>query len=95
MAAFAVRTTARFERLARAHTKHHPEFAELLERAITILASDPYNRTGMHPIKKLTGAGSGEGQYRLRLRRWRFRYDIDDREIALLYCGLRREETYR
>ena len=38
---------------------------------------------------------AGEGQYRLRLGRFRFRYDIAGREVRLLYCGLRREDTYR
>lgn len=95
MAAFAVRTTARFERLARSHAKRHPEFPKLLEEAIAIIASDPYNHAGAHAIRKLTGVQRGDGQYRLRLRRWRFRYDIHGREVALLYCGLRREDTYR
>jgi hypothetical protein len=36
----------------------------------------------------------GQGQYRLRLGRFRFRYDIAGHEVALLYCGLRREDTY-
>ena len=95
MAAFAVRTTHRFDRLARSHAKHHPEFAKLLEEAVAILASDPHNRTTVHPVRKLTGVRQGDGQYRLRLRRWRFRYDIYDDEIVLLYCGLSREGTYR
>lgn len=95
MADFAVRTTARFERLARSHSKRHHEFPKLLEEAIAILANDPYNRAAAHAIKKLTGVERGQGQYRLRLRRWRFRYDIHGRDVTLLYCGLRREDTYR
>jgi hypothetical protein len=55
-------------------------------------------------ICKLRGGGGdllcGVGQrlegspYRLRSGRFRFRYDIAEREVVLLYCGLRREDTY-
>jgi mRNA-degrading endonuclease RelE of RelBE toxin-antitoxin system len=55
---------------------------------------DPYNKNRKYPIKKLQGVPAGEGQYRLRSGRFRFRYDIADREVVLLYCGLRREDTY-
>jgi mRNA-degrading endonuclease RelE of RelBE toxin-antitoxin system len=47
-----------------------------------------------HRIKKLTNVPAGEGQYRLRSGRFRFRYDVAGREVVLLYCGLRREDTY-
>ena len=50
------------------------------------------NKSG-HPIK-LARVPAGEGQYRLRSGRFRFRYDIAGREVVLLYCGLRREDTY-
>jgi hypothetical protein len=61
---------------------------------IGILSVDPYNKTRKYPIKKLQGVSAGEGQYRLRSRRFRFRYDVAGREVVLLYCGLRREDTY-
>jgi mRNA-degrading endonuclease RelE of RelBE toxin-antitoxin system len=48
-----------------------------------------------HNILKLKDTVRGDGQWRLRLGRFRFRYDIYDREVLLLYCGLRREDTYR
>lgn len=91
---FPVRGTPRFERMAQKLLKHHPELRAVIDRAREILTSDPYNRTLLHPIKKLVGAQC-EGQYRLRLGRWRFRYDVQGGEVVLQYCGLRREETYR
>lgn len=37
-----------------------------------------------------TDQSDGKGQYRLRSGRFRFRYDVAEREVVLLYCGLRR-----
>ena len=48
-----------------------------------------------HNILKLKGTALGDGQWRLRLGRFPFRYDIYECEVLLLYCGLRRENTYR
>ncbi len=90
---FTIRGTPRFERMTQKLLKHHPELRGVLDRVREILSNDPYNRTSLHPIKKLVGE-QGEGQYRLRLGRWRFRYDIHGSEVVLQYCGLRREETY-
>ncbi len=92
---FSVRTTPHFERLARALRKRHPEFHALQNRAIKILTADPYNRSGEHHIRKLEAVELGDGQWRLSLGRFRFRYDIYGNEVALHYCGLRREDTYR
>jgi hypothetical protein len=92
---FTVRTTPRFERLARPLRKRHPEFQELLARAFEILKTDPYNHARTHNIKKLEGVPVGEGPWRLTLRHFRFRYDVYDRDVVLQYCGLRREDTYR
>jgi hypothetical protein len=94
-APFAVRTTTRFERLARPLLKRHPEFPALLNLAIETLKSDPYNHSRTHNIKKLEGVPAGEGPWRLTLRHFRFRYDVYGREVVLHYCGLRREDTYR
>ena len=91
---FSIRTTPRFERLARSLLKAHAEFRAFQDQAREILQSDPYNRSRSHPIKKLEGVRPGEGQYRLRLGRFRFRYDIWGQEVELNYCGLRRE-AYR
>ena len=67
---------------------------ERFEEAIAILSLDPHNKSRRYAIKKLRGISAGEGQYRLRSGRFRFRYDIEEREVILLYCGLRREDTY-
>lgn len=92
--AYHVATTAHFDRLMKKLAPKHPELVERFEEAIAILSSDPHNESRQHPIKKLESVQAGEGQYRLRSGRFRFRYDIADSEVALLYCGLRREDTY-
>ena len=92
--AYTVITTAHFDRLLKKLAPKHPGLLERFEEAITILSLDPYNKSRMYPIKKLHGVPAGEGQYRLRSGRFRFRYDIEEREVVLLYCGLRREDTY-
>jgi hypothetical protein len=91
---FVIRTTPRFERLARTLLKRHPEFRPLLNHAREILGADPYNRARVYHIKKLEGVQPGDGQYRLRLSRFRFRYDIAGAGVELVSCGLRREDTY-
>jgi len=92
---FRVRTSPRVDRQARALTRRHPEFAALFGEACAILETDAYNRSGRHQIRKLVALPAGGGQFRLRLRRFRFRYDIAGDEVRLLWCGLRREDTYR
>jgi mRNA-degrading endonuclease RelE of RelBE toxin-antitoxin system len=92
---FNVLVTPNFERQARSLRKRHPDFSPCFLEAIRILGTDPHNRSRAHAIRKLEGISKGEGLYRLRIRRWRFRYDIYDRDVVLLYCGLRRENTYR
>jgi mRNA-degrading endonuclease RelE of RelBE toxin-antitoxin system len=92
--AFSVVTTAHFDRLLKKLAPKHSELVERFEEAIGILSLDPYNKSHNYPIKKLQGVAAGEGQYRLRSGRFRFRYDIAGREVVLLYCGLRREDTY-
>jgi mRNA-degrading endonuclease RelE of RelBE toxin-antitoxin system len=92
--AYSVLTTAHFDRLLKKLAAKHSGLVERLEEAITILSLDPHNKSRMYPIKKLRGVPAGEGQYRLRSGRFRFRYDIEEREVVLLYCGLRREDTY-
>ena len=94
-APFDVRTTPRFERLARALARAHPVFPAVLMRVLPVLATDPHNQTGAHRIRKLEGTPIGEGQWRFALGRFRIRYDIQDRDVVLHYCGLRREDTYR
>jgi mRNA-degrading endonuclease RelE of RelBE toxin-antitoxin system len=91
---YSVVTTSHFDRLLKKLAPRHPELVERFEEAIAILSSDPYNKSRKYPIKKLQGVAAGEGQYRLRSGRFWLRYDIAEREVVLLYCGLRREDTY-
>ena len=93
--AFSVHSTPHYERLFRKLFRSVPDLPAIQTRAREILEADPYNRSREHNIKKLEGIARGEGQYRLRLGRLRFRYDVFDQEVWLLYCGMRREGTYR
>ena len=90
-----------YPRCPRARHRGHPSFGGTYSAPrlqghppISILSVDLYNKSQKYPIKKLQGVPAGEGQYRLRSGRFRFRYDIAEREVVLLYCGLRREDTY-
>lgn len=91
---FSVVVTPHYERLATKLVRGHRDFPALQTRAGEILATDPYNMSRQHRIKKLEGVPAGQGQFRLALGRWRFRYDIFGREVWLFYCGQRREDTY-
>jgi|GEM_PF-673448 mRNA-degrading endonuclease RelE of RelBE toxin-antitoxin system len=92
--AYSVLTTTHFDRLLKKLAPLHPELVERFEEAVATLALDPQNKSRKYPIKKLKSVPAGEGQYRLRSGRFRFRYDITGNEVVLLYCGLRREDTY-
>jgi hypothetical protein len=92
---FLIRSSSRFERLFRRLLRGHPDLRPLRNRVADILETDPYNRTRQHDILKLEGVPPGEGQWRLALGRFRFRYDISGSTVELVYCGLRREDTYR
>ena len=50
---FAVRTTSAFDRSLRKLSSRHSELADVYAEVQTILATDPYNRSGAHSIKKL------------------------------------------
>lgn len=93
-ARYSVVTAPHFDRLLKKLVPKHPELIERFGEAVTILSIDPYNKGRRHPIRKLENVAAGEGQYRLRSGRFRFRYDIEGSEVVLLYCGLRREDTY-
>lgn len=93
-ASYHVQTTAHFDRLVKKLAPRHADLIERLEEGVKILSIDPYNKSHNYPIKKLQGVPAGDGQYRLRSGRFRFRYDILGKEVALHYCGLRREDTY-
>jgi mRNA-degrading endonuclease YafQ of YafQ-DinJ toxin-antitoxin module len=49
---FRVLTTPTFERDFRKMSKGNPALAKALEELLAILAEDPHNRSGKHPIKK-------------------------------------------
>ena len=92
---FFVRPSSQFGRLARRLTDQQPhEFPARYAEALEILGSDPTNRTRHFRIKKLVDVPAGEGQWRLALGRFRFRYDIAGSTVELVFCGLRREDTY-
>ena len=62
-APFAVSTTSRYDRLAKALQRRRPEFAGHQRSALEILSADPHNRSRRHNIKKLEGVAPGDGQY--------------------------------
>jgi mRNA-degrading endonuclease RelE of RelBE toxin-antitoxin system len=92
---FSVRISSRCQPLLARLTEQHPDFSGFYVRALDILEQDPANVRRRHNVLKLKDIVRGDGQWRLRLGRFRFRYDIYEREVVLLYCGLRREDTYR
>jgi len=92
---FTVYTTAHFDRDFRKLTRQRGELVGAFERVLTMLQTDPFNRTRVHPVRKLEGVPSGEGQYRIRIGRFRFRYDVEGQIVYLKFCSLRREDTYR
>ena len=61
-ASFSVRTSPGFDRLLRRLNKRHPELVDIYDEAITVLATDPYNRSRTHHIKKLEAQRLGSGQ---------------------------------
>ena len=91
---YTVLTTSHFDRQMKKLAPKHPDLPERFEEAVATLSADPFNKSNRYAIKKLEGVPAGEGQYRLRSGRFRFRYDVESLEVVLLYCGLRREDTY-
>jgi mRNA-degrading endonuclease RelE of RelBE toxin-antitoxin system len=90
---FRVLTTPTFERDFRKMSKGNPALAKALEELLAILAEDPHNRSGKHPIKKLAGLKPGEGQWRIRWREYRLRYDIFGTEVVV-HLFRHRKESY-
>jgi mRNA-degrading endonuclease RelE of RelBE toxin-antitoxin system len=81
---FSVRTVPQFDRLLRRLARQHPELAGVYAEALTILRTNPYNRSCQHDVLKLKGVSPREGvQYRLRRGHFRFRYDIERHEVIL------------
>ena len=88
--AFVVRVTSAFERRLKKLITRHPRLLDHYADVLATLQDDPQNRRRTHNIKKI-----GPTRYRIRTGRWRFIYTIDGRAVWLIYCGLRREDTYR
>lgn len=86
-------TTSGFERDARRITRRDARLLRVLARLLNVLAEDPYNKSGGHDIKKLTGLKPGEGQWRIRAGDYRLRYDIFGRDVVL-YAVRHRREAY-
>ncbi len=92
-APFQVITPPAFERDTRRLTRRNSEIAVRLEEMITILETDPYNRTQQYDITKLTEVKPGKGQWRIRHGDYRLRYDIFRRDVVL-YSFRHRKEAY-
>ncbi len=92
---FVIHSTPGFNRVLKKLSRKHPDLPERIAEIFAILQSDPYNASLRHPIRKLVAVPPGQGQYRIRSGRFRIRYDIGGGSVELVYCGLRREDTYR
>lgn len=92
---FTIYTTPGFDRRLKRLARQYPDLPERLAEVFEILQSDPCNASRQHPIRKLIAVPPGQGQYRIRSGRFRIRYDATGSTVELMYCGLRREDTYR
>jgi mRNA-degrading endonuclease RelE of RelBE toxin-antitoxin system len=90
---FRVFTTPGYERDLCTISRGRPSVADAMEALLAILHHDPYNRSGRHQIKKLTGCKPGEGQWRIRWKEYRLRYDILGSNVVL-YSFRHRKEAY-
>ena len=86
-------TTPEFERDSRKILRRNARFLAVLEKMLTALGEDPYNRSGKLAIKKLAGLKPGEGQWRIRAGDYRLRYDIFGHDVVL-YALRHRKEAY-
>jgi mRNA-degrading endonuclease RelE of RelBE toxin-antitoxin system len=90
---FRVLTSSGYQRDFRTISRGRPSVVNGVEELLAILRWDPYNRTGQHQIKKLTGCNAGEGQWRIRWKEYRLRYDIFGSDVVL-YSFRHRKEAY-
>jgi mRNA-degrading endonuclease RelE of RelBE toxin-antitoxin system len=86
-------TTPAFERDTRKILRSNARFLGAIEKVLTAIGEDPYNRSGKHAIKKLAGLKPGEGQWRIRAGDYRLRYDIFGHDVVL-YALRHRKEAY-
>jgi mRNA-degrading endonuclease RelE of RelBE toxin-antitoxin system len=91
-ASFRILTTPSFDRDFRKIAKGNPALESALHELATTLCQDPYNRSGRHPIKKLTDIKS-DGQWRIRWREYRWRYDIYGSDVVM-HSFRHRKEAY-
>ena len=91
--AYRTLTTPAFERETRKILRRNARFLGMLEKMLTALKNDPYDRSRKHDIKKLAGLKSGEGQWRIRAGDYRLRYDIFGHDVVL-YALRHRKEAY-
>ena len=91
---YRILTTPLFDRDVKRAVKKYNDVRSVIERAILILESDPYNLTHTHNIKKLEGIKKGDGVYRLRIHDFRIRYDAIGNDIVL-YSFRDRKDAYR
>lgn len=91
---YRILTTSLFGRDLKKASRKYSDISGILERAILILQSDPFNLTREHNIKKLEGLKKGDGVYRLRIRDFRIRYDCIGSNIVL-YSFRDRKDAYR
>ena len=91
--AYRTLTTPAFERETRKILRRNARFLGMLEKMLTALKDDPYNRSRKHDIKKLAGLKPGEGQWRIRTGDYRLRYDIFGHDVVL-YALRHRKEAY-
>jgi mRNA-degrading endonuclease RelE of RelBE toxin-antitoxin system len=81
---FRVLTTPGYQRDFRAISHGYPRVIDAMQELLTTLRGDPYNRSGQHQIKKLTGCKKGEGQWRIRWKQYRLRYDILGSDVVFV-----------
>jgi len=84
---FRILTTRGYERDFRAISRGRPSVIDAMEELLAILRRDPYNRSGRHQIKKLTGCKVGEGQWRIRWKECRLRYDLLESDVVCTRFG--------
>ncbi len=75
-AEFLVTTTSHIDREFKKLASKHESLLEIFRSVIETLKSDPYNRNGPHPIKKLTAVSEDQGLYRIRSGRFLFRPSV-------------------
>jgi mRNA-degrading endonuclease RelE of RelBE toxin-antitoxin system len=90
---YRVLTTPGYERDFHTISRGVSAAVDAMDRVLTILRRDPYNRSRQHQIKKLTGCKAGEGQWRIRWKEYRLRYDILENDVVL-YSFRPRKEAY-